>query len=167
MAYAELNRMPTRVRATATPTPRAAMFAMRSATHPAVSPLHLGTRVAVDTVRTTMDGVYTAAQATKGADVFATFCRSCHTPTVHTGAPFRAKWFGRPLDELFGYLRREMPKNEPGSMSDDEYALALAYLLRMNGMPAGAESLAADSAALRQIRLDSVRAVPSTQSNRR
>jgi len=122
---------------------------------------------AVDTVRTTMDGVYTAAQATKGADVFAAFCRSCHTPTVHTGGPFRAKWFGRPLDELFGYLRREMPKNEPGSMSDDEYALALAYLLRINGMPAGAESLAADSAALHRIRLDSVRADPSTQSPRR
>lgn len=125
------------------------------------------THAAVDTARTTMDGVYTAAQATKGADVFATFCRSCHTPAVHTGAPFRAKWFGRPLDELFGYLRREMPKNEPGSMSDEEYSLALAYILRMNGMPAGAESLAADSAALHRIRLDSVRAVPSTQSNRR
>ncbi len=167
MAYAELHRVPTRARPTATPTHRAAVYAVRATMHPAVSPLQIGTRVAADTARTTMDGVYTTAQATKGADVFATFCRSCHTPTVHTGAPFRAKWFGRPLDELFGYLRREMPKNEPGSMSDDEYALALAYLLRMNGMPAGAESLAADSVALHRIRLDSVRAVPSTQSNRR
>ncbi len=131
------------------------------------APTFTATPAASDTVRTTMDGVYTAAQATKGADVFAAYCRSCHTPTVHTGAPFRAKWFGHPLGELFGYLRREMPKNEPGSMSDDEYALALAYLLRMNGMPAGAESLSADSAALHRIRLDSVRAAPSTQSNRR
>jgi S-disulfanyl-L-cysteine oxidoreductase SoxD len=113
-----------------------------------------------------MDGVYTTAQATKGSEVFATFCRSCHTPTVHSGAPFRAKWFGHSVGELFGYLRREMPKNDPGSMSDDEYAVALAYLLKMNGMPAGTVPLAADSAALHRIRLDSVRALPSTQSPR-
>ncbi len=156
IAYAELVGVPTGA-LSALPRGRAAVQGT----------LRTATAATVDTIRTTMDGVYTASQATKGADVFAAYCRSCHTPTVHTGAPFRAKWFGRPLDELFGYLRREMPKNEPGSMSDDEYALALAYLLRMNGMPAGAESLAADSAALHRIRLDSVRAVPSTQSNRR
>jgi mono/diheme cytochrome c family protein len=118
---------------------------------------------ASDTTRTSMDGVYTAAQATRGSDVFAAYCRSCHTPTFHTGATFRAKWFGKPLAELFGYLRREMPKSEPGSMSDEEYSLALAYLLRMNGMPAGTRPLATDSAALHRIRLDSVRTTSTTQ----
>ncbi len=116
-----------------------------------------------DTTRTSMDGIYTAAQATRGGDVFATYCRSCHAPTFHTGATFRAKWFGKPLSDLFGYLRREMPKSDPGSMSDEEYALALAYLLRMNGMPAGARTLASDSAALHRIRLDSVGTTPTTQ----
>jgi mono/diheme cytochrome c family protein len=116
-----------------------------------------------DTTRTSMDGIYTAAQATRGSDVFATFCRSCHTPTFHTGASFRAKWFGKPLSELFGYLRREMPKSDPGSMSDEEYALALAYLLRMNGMPAGTRTLASDSTALHRIRLDSVGTMSTTQ----
>ena len=120
-----------------------------------------------DTGVTTMDGVYTLAQATKGRDVFASSCQSCHTPTQHAGPPFRNKWFGRTLGELYGYIRREMPKNEPGSMSDDEYALALAYLLRMNGMPTGIRPLAADSVALHRIRLDSVRAVPSTTNLRR
>ena len=120
-----------------------------------------------DSTRTTMDGVYTAAQATKGSDVFATFCRSCHTPTVHAGPPFRNKWYGRTLGELFGYMRREMPKNEPGSMSDEEYALALAYLLRINGMPAGSRPLAADSAALQRIRLDSARVAPTSRTTPR
>jgi S-disulfanyl-L-cysteine oxidoreductase SoxD len=118
------------------------------------------------TVVTTMDGVYTLAQATRGSDVFAQFCKSCHTPTVHSGPPFRAKWFGRSLSDLYGYLRREMPKNEPGSMSDVDYARALAYLLRINGMPAGSVPLAADSAALHRIRLDSVRAAPTASGNR-
>ena len=121
---------------------------------------------ASDTVRTTMDGVYTMAQATKGSDVFAAYCKTCHTPTVHSGPPFRAKWFGRALSDLYSYIRREMPKNEPGSMSDADYARALAYLLRINGMPPGNVPLAADSTALHRIRLDSVRA-GSTASDTR
>ena len=121
---------------------------------------------AIDTGRTTMDGVYTLAQATKGRDVFASSCQSCHTPTQHSGPPFRNKWFGKSLGDLYAYIRKEMPKNEPGSMSDEDYVRALAYLLRMNGMPTGSTPLTADSAALHRIRLDSVRAVSSTQSPR-
>lgn len=120
-----------------------------------------------DTSRSSMDGVYTAAQAVQGKDVFAAYCRSCHTPTVHSGAPFRARWYGHTLGELFGYLRREMPKNDPGSMSDEDYALALAYLLRINEMPPGSQPLAADSVALHRIRLDSVRAVSSPRAPHR
>jgi len=119
-----------------------------------------------DTGRTTMDGVYTLAQATRGRDVFASNCQSCHTPTQHSGPPFRNKWFGRPLGDLYEYIRREMPQNEPGSMSDEDYVRALAYLLRMNGMPAGSSPLVADSAALASIRLDSVPAIPSTKNPR-
>ncbi len=113
-----------------------------------------------------MDGVYTMAQAIKGSDVFAAYCKTCHTPTVHSGPPFRAKWFGRALSDLYSYIRREMPKNEPGSMSDADYARALAYLLRINGMPPGNVPLASDSTALHRIRLDSVRA-GSTASDTR
>ncbi|MCC7054605.1 MAG: c-type cytochrome [Gemmatimonadaceae bacterium] len=113
-----------------------------------------------DSTRTTMDGVYTLAQATKGKDLFAMRCQSCHTPTQHSGPPFRNKWFGKSLGDLYTYIRREMPKNEPRSLSDQEYTLALAFLLRMNGMPTGPVPLAADSAALQSIRLDSVPAVP-------
>lgn len=120
-------------------------------------PLLLVTLAAVAPKRTTMDGVYTAAQAAAGRDLFASACQSCHTPTVHAGPPFKAKWYGRDLGELFGYLRAEMPKSDPGSLSDEEYVQSIAYLLRINGMPAGATALAVDSAALATIRLDSLR----------
>ena len=112
---------------------------------------------AVAPQRSTMDGVYTAAQATAGRDLFASACQSCHSPTVHAGPPFKAKWYGRDLGELFGYLRAEMPKSDPGSLSDEEYVQSIAYLLRINGMPAGATALATDSATLATIRLDSLR----------
>ena len=116
-----------------------------------------------DTAITTMDGVYTLAQATRGSNVFAAYCKSCHTPTFHSGPPFRAKWYGRSLVDLFVYVRREMPKNAPGSMSDADYTLAIAYLLRINGMPTGTKPLAADTAELRRIRLDSVPASSSPE----
>lgn len=136
-----------------------------SARAAAVPPMSPAPRMA-DTSRTTMDGVYTLLQATRGRDVFANSCQSCHTTTQHSGPPFRAKWFGRSLGDLYAYIRKEMPKNEPGSMSDDDYVRALAFLLRMNGMPTGSIPLTADSAVLHRIRLDSVRAVSSTQSSR-
>ncbi len=118
-----------------------------------------------DTARSSSDGVYTLAQANAGKDVFATFCQSCHTPTVHAGPPFRKVWFGRTLGELFGYLRREMPKSDPGSMSDEEYALVLAYLLRINDMKPGTTVLAADSVSLHRIRLDSVASAPTAPNS--
>jgi hypothetical protein len=116
-----------------------------------------------DSQRTTMDGVYTLAQATRGSNVFAAYCKSCHTPTFHSGPPFRAKWYGRPLGDLFSYIKREMPKNAPGSMSDADYTLAIAYLLRINGMPTGVKPLAADTVELHRIRLDSVPASSSPE----
>ncbi|MDH5235356.1 MAG: cytochrome c [Gemmatimonadota bacterium] len=120
--------------------------------------------------RSTQDGVYTLAQANQGKDLFAGYCQSCHTPTVHAGPPFRNKWFGRTLGELFGYMRREMPKTDPGSLGDEEYATLLAYLMRINGMPTGSTPLAADSAALHRIRIDSLprsSAAPTSPDHRR
>jgi hypothetical protein len=72
----------------------------------------------------------------------------------HTGRTFLNTWSGRLLSELFGFLRERMPKNDPGSLSADEYTQVLAYLLRMNRMPAGQEELPADSVAMTSIRFD-------------
>lgn len=96
----------------------------------------------------TTDGVYTAVQAKAGGDVYAGLCQSCHSAESHTGAPFRTNWVGKPLGALFAYISSEMPKTEPGSLTEEEYTLVLAYILRMNGMPAGRKALTADSRAL-------------------
>ncbi len=115
--------------------------------------------------RSTADGVFTTAQANQGRELWASVCQSCHTP--HAGAPFKNKWMGRDLAALFTYTRNEMPKPDPGSLSDDEYAQAIAYLLRVNGMPAGPAPLAADSVSLSRIRFDSVRTTPTSTGPRR
>lgn len=107
-----------------------------------------------DSSRSTRAGIYTAGQAARGSNLYALNCASCHTPASHAGPAFAAKWEGRPLADLFEYVRGAMPKSDPGSLTQREYILVLAYLLKMNGMPAGPQELPADSLELKKIRID-------------
>jgi mono/diheme cytochrome c family protein len=109
--------------------------------------------------RSTRAGVYTAEQATRGRDIYAGMCQSCHAAASHTGVTFKNSWGGRPLWELFAFMRERMPKNEPGSLAPEEYADVLAYLLSINAMPPGTHELEPDSLALKRIRIDTT-AVP-------
>lgn len=110
--------------------------------------------LAAGATKSTVDGVYTRAQAKEGADVYAGMCQSCHTAASHTGPPFRNNWVGRPLSDLFTYMVNQMPKTEPGSLTDEQYTVVLAYMLRMNGMPAGRDKLSAKESLLKSIRID-------------
>lgn len=110
-------------------------------------------RAAGQARQTTRTGVYSAPQASRGADVYAGYCKSCHTPLSHTGAVFHAWWNGKALSDLYAYIRDRMPKNDPGSLSEQEYADVTAYLLKMNQMPAGKAELPTDSAQLSRIRI--------------
>jgi mono/diheme cytochrome c family protein len=105
-----------------------------------------------------MSGVFTARQAEQGREVFNGSCTGCHTAASHTGAPFTTRWIGVPLSELFDYLSANMPKSNPGSLTEDEYVWVTAYLLKLNGMPAGTNQLTADAKLLESIRIDSVSA---------
>jgi mono/diheme cytochrome c family protein len=100
----------------------------------------------------TKDGVYTREQAIRGQDVYAGNCKSCHTPESHTGPVFTSKWNDKPLLSLYAYVRDLMPKNDPGTLSAEENADVLAYILRLNKLPMGDVDLPADTAALKRIR---------------
>jgi mono/diheme cytochrome c family protein len=108
----------------------------------------------LDSARSTRAGVYTASQATRGREIYELICASCHTPASHTGPVFAAKWDRHPLWDLYRYVSESMPKSEPGSLTPREYARVVAYLLKMNGMPAGKEEIPADSTALKKIRIE-------------
>lgn len=107
-----------------------------------------------DSIRSTRSGAYTALQASRGKELYALNCVSCHTPVSHTGPAFVEKWESRLLWELYRYISEAMPKSEPGSLSRGEYTRVLAYLLQMNGAPAGPDELIPDSTALKQIRIE-------------
>ena len=107
---------------------------------------------------TTRLGVYTAQQADRGASVYGLYCKSCHTAETHTGATFASHWNGKQLSDLYSYVRDRMPKNDPGSLSEQEYADVTAYVLKMNRMPIGKSDLPADSAKLSLIRIVTTKA---------
>jgi mono/diheme cytochrome c family protein len=101
---------------------------------------------------TTASKVFTAEQAAKGRQVYLLTCVSCHSPADQTGGKFWADLLGKPVSEFFSYLKSSMPQNDPGSLPDDDYASAIAYLLQLNGMPPGDKPLPGDSTALAKIR---------------
>ena len=115
---------------------------------------------------TTRTGVYNLTQATRGQDVYAGYCKTCHTPQSHTGAVFNATWNGRTLFDLYAFIRDRMPKNEPGSLSDQEYVDVMSYLLRINQMPAGRTELPSDSARLVSIRIQARTPIKVTKTTK-
>lgn len=91
---------------------------------------------------TVLDGVYSRAQAQRGARTYRNICAHCHEggepdadPLI--GADFIERWREAPLSFLHGFFSREMPGDEPGSLSDTVYLETLAFLLQENGYPAG------------------------------
>ena len=105
-------------------------------------------------MRPASSGVYTAEQAARGEEAYGANCMGCHNTAAHMGDVFASGWGGRPLSELYGFISAAMPKTEPGSLSKEEYASIVAYILKLNGMPAGKQALPADTAALGKIRID-------------
>jgi mono/diheme cytochrome c family protein len=111
--------------------------------------------------RTTMSGVFDVAQAARGQELYGGLCRSCHTSASHTPG-FKAAWTGRPLAELFEFVAENMPRDNPGTLTAEENAELLAYMLRALGMPAGRTALPSDLASLGRIRFDTLAVTTGT-----
>jgi len=103
--------------------------------------------------KTTKERVYSASQAARGEQTYMSTCVSCHPPATYKGAVF-LNWQGRSLRDLLEFLSEKMPKNDPGSLSAKEYTQVMAFLLKINGMPAGRLDLPADPAALKSITIN-------------
>ena len=109
----------------------------------------------------TSDGVYSAEQALAGKAVYETACAACHganfqpapgTPTLR-GSAFLTNWSGRSLGDLFAYTRGNMPVGQGGSLPDAQYLALTAYMLEINGFPAG-EALDPDEAIMGAIGIE-------------
>jgi mono/diheme cytochrome c family protein len=115
---------------------------------------------AAKTAKTTVDpnstlaGVYTKAQATRGRYVYLGACKNCHDAATHSGTVFAQWWKGKQLSELFQYIYERMPKNDPGTLAEEDVADVVAYLLQLNQMPVGKNEIYPSVDSLKKFRID-------------
>lgn len=120
----------------------------------AAAPLSLGAQdtEASDERISTSVGVYTAEQAKLGADVFQGVCFACHD--AEEFEEIIEGWQGESAYDLFDQLRNTMPEDAPGSLRTKEYVAIVAYLLELNGVPAGSDELGTDADVLKRVVLE-------------
>lgn len=126
----------------------------------------LSSAIALDAMRaqeplkTVADGVYTDAQAIRGAAAYDGVCSGCHRVDLSgnsgpalRGQRFASQYAGRDLKELFTKIVTTMPRNAAGSLAEDVNLDIVAHLLKENGFPAGSQELASDA-------LEGIRVLP-------
>jgi S-disulfanyl-L-cysteine oxidoreductase SoxD len=101
-----------------------------------------------------LEGVYTEAQALRGSRVFDRYCSLCHGPREFQGTLFQLTWAGQRLGALFTHISMTMPLDNPGHLTREQYTDVMAYMLELNGYPAGAAELPPVPEVLARIRLD-------------
>jgi mono/diheme cytochrome c family protein len=104
--------------------------------------------------------VYSEEQARTGYDLYNVHCASCHGVSLEgqgslplSGATFRARWADdhHSVDDLFYIIRTLMPYGQPATLSKQEYIDIIAYILMVNGYPAGTQPLPSDPRTLKRI----------------
>jgi quinoprotein glucose dehydrogenase len=109
--------------------------------------------------KTVWDGVYTEAQAGRGKKAYIASCAACHQEGLQgadlapalKGDEFLLLWNDRPLSEFVERITKTMPQDAPGTLSAQENADIVAYILQVNRFPAGVSELPADEAAQKTI----------------
>ena len=100
--------------------------------------------------RTVADGVYSAAQAQRGAALYKAQCVACHGEKLEglvgpmlAGPDFVTVWGGRPVAELVDKIQKTMPLQAPGSLSQEQSIDIAAYMLQVGNFKAGQGALGA------------------------
>ncbi len=109
--------------------------------------------------QTVWSGVYSDAQAYRGEKVADTTCIGCHGPKLDggdsgpklVGETFLANWSTQSVGVLFDWVREAMPAEAPGTLSRDDTAAVIAYILQLNKMPPGKQDLSTEREALGRI----------------
>lgn len=109
--------------------------------------------------RSVWDGVYTKAQADRGRELYSTHCLACHGESLEGNGParplagpeFAANWNGLSMGDMLDRTRSSMPLAKPGTLSRQQVADLLAFVLSANKFPAGEIDLPRQAEVLSQI----------------
>jgi mono/diheme cytochrome c family protein len=101
--------------------------------------------------RSVTEGVYSAAQAERGQEVYRLQCNECHGNALQggsgpplTGERFISNWSGRPLLELVDKIQNTMPFGKPGTVSRAQAVDLSAYILQSGKFPSVQTELSGD-----------------------
>lgn len=97
---------------------------------------------------------FTTAQVQAGSSLYQQNCATCHLADLQgafeapalTGGNFTSNWSNRNVADLLDLLKRTMPPQTPGSLSDSQYAELAGFLLSENDIAPGQLALRFDSA---------------------
>lgn len=111
------------------------------------------------------DGIYTEEQAKRGDPLYSQKCAACHGPDLTggelapalTGAEFNSNWSGVSVGDLFERIRISMPQDNPGTLSRQQIADILAFVLSKGGFPSGKTELPREGEVLKQIRFEATK----------
>jgi mono/diheme cytochrome c family protein len=117
------------------------------------------------TTASVWDGVYSEEQAKRGEIAYRQSCVNCHGPELEgadmtpplVGGVFTSNWNDLTLGDLFERVRATMPLDKPGSLSRQQNADLVAFLLKANQWPVGTSELSRELGALKQIRIQSTK----------
>jgi mono/diheme cytochrome c family protein len=115
-----------------------------------------------ETSRSVIDGVYTDEQAKRGEALYGQFCASCHGPALTggemapslVGGDFTTDWVGLTVNDLFERIRLTMPQDTPGSLSRQQNADVLAFMLKAGRYPVGETELPKETEVLKTIKFE-------------
>ncbi len=93
---------------------------------------------------TTADGIYTVAQAERGAALFRSTCSECHDVEDWTDNAFRSRWEDESVFQLWYYINDRMPYDNPWSLTRQQVTDVITYILQLNDLPSGEAELATD-----------------------
>jgi cytochrome c len=110
--------------------------------------------------KTTWSGVYSEAQAKRGETLYADKCASCHAPDLTgldqapplSGDDFNINWNDLAVNDLFERIHISMPADKPGSLSRQEAADIVAFVLQKGGFPTGQAELPSEADGLKAIK---------------
>ena len=110
--------------------------------------------------KTTLDGVYTEAQAARGQKIYAENCASCHGDDLSgggqapalSGKDFNADWNDLAIGDVFDRTSGTMPADKPGTLKPEQAVDVIAFLLQKGNFPAGQAELPTDATALKAIK---------------
>src|SRR5262245_177491 len=101
-------------------------------------------------------GVYSAAQGKRGEAVSSSRCAHCHGERLNGAAQpdqppspaiartaFLRKWAGKPVAELFVYVRTKMPPDAPNTLTNEQTSDVIAHMFAVSSIPAGDKELPA------------------------